>query len=325
MATININGQVKYADLSPAQNVRVKIWELDPLSVNDVIFNQIVNADGAFSGTSLRWDDHRVAGVNVDLVAILEFEVTFEGVTHKGPYSNAVPIILPPTFPKPIQLRERDLVQIVYLQNEDYNAQEQALYGFIETGSAAAVNATLGDDYRRIHHLEGVRATLSRLKRKLQRVAERPGTDAVDLVFCTHGFTDGVVFANGAKTTGDVLTALLEIPPGVRAKFRMVFSTACFGTTHNQMWLDAGFKCASGSEGVYADSEFSLIPFLESWASRNTFNTAVEHANTGIIGNRGDEIAKEYYRNIGKADDADDINSHRIVEGNGNLRIYSKP
>ncbi len=336
MAQININGKVQYADLSPAQEVRVKIWELDllPGGVNDLIFNKVVNQDGTFSGRSTNWNDAEGEAnvpfvgrvVAPDVFANLQFEVTFEGVIHKGPFiNNALPIILPASFPKPVQKVERDLVQVVFLMKADYNLQEQLLYGFIEAGSGGAVDATLTDDYRRIHRIQGNNATLANLVEKLTSVGSRICTEAIDLVFCTHGHTNSVVFADGVKSMDDVLAALILIPAATRNKFRMVFSTACFGSLHNQMWLNAGFKCASGSEKVYADSEFSLLPFLETWASRLTFNQAVANANTGIIINRGDDIAKEYYRSIGRADEVDDINSHRIVVGNGNMRIYSKP
>ena len=339
MATINIKGQVSYADLSPAQNVRVKIWELDllPGGQNDLIFNKVVGADGKFAGESSRWDD-REGSSNIfpigivdapDLSPNLSFEVTFEGSRHTGPFianaHNSAPIILPPNFVKPVQKSERDLVQIVYLVNDDYELPERALYSFIEMGSSGFVDSSLRDDYRAVHHLQGSNATLANLKTKLTQVGARAGTEAIDLIFCTHGHTDKMVFADGTKTTDQVLGVLDDIPQATRNKFRMLFSTACFGNTHSQMWLNAGFACASGSEGVYADSEYSLLPFLESWANRNTFRGAVGFANTGVVGNRGDDIAREYYRNTGKTDRVGEINSHRIVSGNGNLRIYSKP
>ena len=106
---------------------------------------------------------------------------------------------------------------------------------------------------------------------------------------------------------------------------RTVFSTACFGKTHLDSWPNIGFSCASGSEGIYADSEVSGAPFLSAWEGTKTFIDAVALANSADIGNAADGLAIAYYNSIGKTDNAGKINSNRILRGNVNLRIYSSP
>ncbi len=337
MASLSINGRVSYADLLPAENIRVKIKDLDlgPGGSSDQIFSKLTSADGKFSGTSTEWQDREgvlntlLGPVNIPDVLNLQFEVVDGTQNHQGAFvrvgNNSLPIVLPPNYSKPVEKAARDIIQVVHLVQTDYNPAERLLYGFIEAGSAGAVSNVLLNDYRALHLLAGADATLAKFKAKLIEVGSRAATKAIDLVFCTHGHSSKVVFADGKKTMEDVLKAFHDIPQSTRNKFRMVFSTACFGNTHADMWLDAGFACVSGSEGIYADSEVSLIPFLQSWENNKSFNEAVRNANAADIGDAADTAAKLFYIAKGSAADANDINSNRIVSGNGSLRIYSKP
>ncbi len=337
MPSLPINGRVSYADLLPAENIRVKIKDLDlgPGGSNDQIFNKLTITGGKFAGASTEWQDREgvlntlLGPVNIPDVLNLQFEVIDGAQNHQGAFvrvgNNSLPIILPPNYSKPIEKAARDIIQVVHLVQNDYTPAEKLLYGFIEAGSAAAVSSCLGNDYRQLHLLDGADATLAKLKDKLMEIGNRAGTKAIDLVFCTHGHTSKVVFADGKKRMEDVLDALDDIPQSTRNKFRMVFSTACFGDTHADMWQDAGFACVSGSEGIYADSEASLLPFLQSWESGKSFREAIRIANAADIGNVADNAAKLYYITQGRTADANDINSNRIMSGNGNLRIYSKP
>ena len=90
------------------------------------------------------------------------------------------------------------------------------LYGFIESGSAGLVDSFLGNDYKKIHRITGADATLEKLKEKLTLAGSSAGTKAVNLVFCTHGHTDAVVFAGGANKITKVERILKEIPENIR-------------------------------------------------------------------------------------------------------------
>lgn len=335
MPTIYLNGTVKYADLSPAANVQIKIIEKDsgPGGVDDCIYTQQTNSLGRFTGTSSNWQDKEgrmrtlFGFVDIPDILNLQFKVTVGARIHTGPFimlgSEAAPIILPFGPEKPIKKENRELVQIVYLMDEEYDSVQRQLYSFIETGSSGLVDTFLGNDYKQVHRITGSDATLVNLKQKLMDAGSGNTTKAVDLIFCTHGYERGVVFYGGNNKISTVERILREIPDQIRNKFRMVFSTACFGDTHSPMWLNVGFKCASGSEGIYADSEASLAPFLHAWETEKTFNESISIANAADIGNAADNIAIQYYKATGK--NATEINSNRLVRGNSNLRIYSSP
>lgn len=334
MGILNLRGQVKYADLTPVANIRIKIRDLDlgPGGGNDLIFDKVTRADGTFSGLSSEWVDRegviRVGFFEQNIPDILNLEFEVEG--HKGPYvrvgNNSVPIILPIGHPKPVTRDNRELVQIVFLAEAKMPLAEEALYSIIETGSAAVVDTFLGNDYKTVHRIQGANATLAKFKEKLILAGTSANTKAVDVVFCTHGLTNGLAFADQTATLGTLQTMLLSISPAIRSKFRMVFSTACYGDSHADTWIAGGFACVSGSEEIYADSQVSFAPFLHSWETNNTFSGSIATANNADPLDLADNIAKAYYRSMpAVAGLANQINSNRIVTGNGDVRIYSKP
>ena len=332
MAKLQISGQVLYNDLSPAPNAEVEIWDLDlgPAGANDRILTRTTNAQGRFSGLSSEWADREgtVWGVPMLDILNLEFRVRLDGKTHRGPFimtnGTSIPIVVHWGPPKPVQKANRDLVQIIYLSDE-YTGGKRALYQFIETSTEAIVAAGLGLQYRKIHVLKGNDATLDKFKNTLQAAANSDGIKAVDVIFNTHGHSNKVVFKDGAKTMSSVETSLNGLPAGVRAKFRALFSTACFGNTHLDMWTSVGFSCACGSAGIYADSAVSFAPMIARWASEGTFAEAVQVANAADFGNVADNLAKDYYNSIGEHDLAIQVNSTRTISGNGQIRIYSLP
>ena len=106
-------------------------------------------------------------GVSVPDILNLEFRVSVDGKTHKGPFvmgqGTSVPIVLPFGPSKPVSKSQRDLVQIIYL-SDTYTGGERALYQFIEASSEGVVSAGLGQQYRHIHVLKGDDATLAKFK-----------------------------------------------------------------------------------------------------------------------------------------------------------------
>ncbi|MGH7187246.1 MAG: hypothetical protein ACREIB_13335, partial [Pseudomonadota bacterium] len=332
MPRMNIAGRVLYSDLIPAAGVKVVIRDLDGTGgrEDDRIFNAVADADGRFAGLTDDWLDREGRVFGVDIVDILRLEFTataLDGRSHRGPFlrlddRNSAPIIFPFPAPKPVSKAERELVQVILL-SQNLTGGERALYEFIELASETLAQSTLGGSYRKITTVKGPAATLAGFVAALKAAAGRSGIEAVDLLFTTHGISNKVVLAEGKLPESQVLDALLTLPAAARTKLRMVFSTACFGETHLDTWMAAGFTDASGAQGVYADSAVSYAPFLTSWALQRTFAEAVAAANAADVLDAADNAARAFYTARNKPQTADLIDSTRVRAGTGASRIYT--
>lgn len=337
MAKLRINGQVHYLDGTPAEDARVVIIERDSLpgGKDDRILECLTDAEGKFSGLSKEWRDREgVGGVpgafEFDLPDIfrLDFTVKAGNTAHEGPFvlwgNQSAPIVLPVFPPEPVTKAERELVQIIHL-SDGYTGPERALYEFIENSTETLTGSILGNSYRKTAFLKGADATLPKFVAALQAAAARQQTEAVDVIFTTHGASEKVYFADGARPDTEVRDAVLKVPASQRRKLRMLFSTACIGATHLDAWLAAGFNEASGARGIYADSAVSYAPFLGAWALKKTFAESVDVANNADVGDTADNIARTYYMARGMDTNASRVDSHRVRAGTGRSRIYTTP
>jgi hypothetical protein len=330
MAQLQIAGSVLYSDLKPAPSASVEIWELDdgPGGRHDKILSRTTDAYGRFSGRSSEWSDAEgfVFSVPIPDLLRLEFRVTVDGKSHTGPFllvnGQGTPIVLPFGPPKPISKPARELVQIIYLSG-GYTGGELSLYEFIENSSQGIAATLLGPVYNSIRVLRGNDATLAKFKSELTTAASASSAGSVDVLFNVHGATESIPFKDGDHTIADVQASLTSIPAALRAKLRAVFSTACYGEKHLNMWRQVGFDVACGARGVYADSASSFAPMLGRWATEGTFGEAIQTANS--LGGPSDAAAVAYYKNAGKQANAAQVNSRRVITGTDTTRLYSKP
>jgi hypothetical protein len=330
MSRLQIVGSVVYRDLKPAEQVSVEIWELDsaPGGRDDKILTRTTDAYGRFSGLSSEWNDSEgnAWGVPMPDLMNLEFRVSADGKSHKGPFflvnGKGAPIVLPWEAPKPITRSKRELVQIIYLSN-NYTGAERVLYDFIENSCEALVATLLGPVYNGIRVIRGNDATLSNFKSELMAATSLPSASAVDVMFNIHGATDQLPFKDGSHDIATVQKSLNSMPISLRKKFRAVFSTACFGSSHLNMWRQLGFDVACGARGIYADSASSFAPMLGKWATEGSFGEAIQLANT--VGAPSDSVAITYYTKSGKPATANKVDSRRLIIGPETTRIYSMP
>jgi hypothetical protein len=159
----------------------------------------------------------------------------------------------------------------------------------------------------------------------LDMITALPSVKACDLIFVTHGLSGEVVFSDAKVSMSTVRWDIRNaLNTSQRNKLRMVFSTACYGSSHRYYWLNAGFACASGSSRIYADSATSYFPFLASWAAGSTFQGAVNAANASDPARIQDNAAKSLLWSWGYSQWYD-VNSYRYTSGATSLRIYHQP
>ena len=219
---------------------------------------------------------------------------------------------------------QRELI-IVSADMSQGNALERGLYDVIEWSGVGLATGTLALRYNAVRILKDDNATRSGLVSVLRTSASKSTIRAVDLIFITHGATGEVLFSNARVSMASVRDAIESgLTAGQRAKLRMVFSTACFGASHRGAWRAAGFKMASGSLKIYADSAASYQPFLTSWVAGLNFGAAVTVANAAGAASPWDAIASTWYLSK-NSPNWQQIDSTRAVSGSTGLTISTMP
>jgi hypothetical protein len=339
MSRLALGGKVLYSDMqTPVVNARVQIWDLDQGGDgHDKIYEGRTNRNGEFSGLSQEWRDRNTIRISTpfgpitqevpDILA-LEFRVVADGRSHKGPYfhtgdKRSVPIVMPIT--PPVAKAQREVIHLITLSEEREGA-DKLLYETVEIGASLASTLVLGPNYGTVHLIEKEQATLANLCRRLEQVAAKSSVKAVDLLMSPHGLTNSIHFyPNEGVSMALVADKLKAIPEMYRRKFRMVFSTACYGASHIDEWLEGGFQVASGSEKIYADSLLSFPAFLGTWVMGGSFQEAINAANAADPLRVQDKLASSKFDAEGITQYAKDVNSYRRIGGNGKLHISSLP
>ncbi len=203
---------------------------------------------------------------------------------------------------------------------------ERQFYDVVEFAAISLAQASLTPNYQKVTTVQGSGSTLGGLRQALKTAASKSTVRAVDLIFVTHGLSSEVLFRDGRKTANQVRDEITNnLTSAERNKLRMVFSTACFGTTHRTAWRNAGFRTVSGSEGIYADSALSYPAFLAAWVAGQSFSSAVGIAN-GIDPFRiSDNAAKAWFDSKNQRDLSRQVNSVRVISGSGSLKIDNIP
>jgi hypothetical protein len=224
-----------------------------------------------------------------------------------------------------VSKQQREAIIFITNLSQGSNLEEQ-FYDVVEFAAGALGQASLTPNYQKVTTIQGSGATLTALRNALKTAANKSGIKAVDLIFVTHGLSGEVLFANGRKTMDQVKADIVgNLTAAQRGKLRMIFSTACFGSTHRSKWRDAGFKTASGSQGIYADSALSYPAFLGSWIIGTNFSGAVGVANAADVFRVSDNAAKAWFDSKDRHDLANQVNSNRVVSGSSSLTIGTMP
>jgi len=192
----------------------------------------------------------------------------------------------------------------------------KALYEFLDAQSISLARAKLGDQYRRLYVLTGQQATQSEFVRSISALAGSHQNQAVDALVHLHGSRGGLAFADGAISSARLAEDIRR--QGVEAKTRALYSTACYGATHIQDFLNAGFKVASGARKVNTSSAYEYPKFMSEFGKGTAFGRALDKADVGFARNASDWIAEKV---LGFSD----VDSRKVIQGNENIRIQSHP
>ena len=216
--------------------------------------------------------------------------------------------------------KEQRALIVVSQLTQGIPENQQWLYRFIEAAGRSVTEITLKDDYAPSHYralLDDI-ATTDNLTNTLAEVGAQDEILAIDLFILLHGSPDRLEFHNGSWYTPSMATTLAGL--GLASKLRLVYSTACYGATHNDNFLQAGFKAAIGARGVNTNSAFELPMLLNLWALGKSVKDALRLGDKPATRRLADEAAKTYGR-LGDLPWVKEVNSQKLLSGNAALTI----
>lgn len=189
------------------------------------------------------------------------------------------------------------------------------LYRFLESSGISMAVSTIGQMYGTVRRLSGARASLENFVDTIKEVTDVSTIKEVDVILHLHGKPNKLFFAEGEKEIGVIEQSIKNLNRD--SKLRMLYSTACFGSSHGDNFVRAGFTCASGSKAVNANSPIEYPVFLAMWASGKRFSECINTAENNIGSIPFDAIARM------ALGDRFEVNSDKNIFGSGSTTIRS--
>ena len=170
---------------------------------------------------------------------------------------------------KKIRTSERAL--LVYSEFTNTSDENMALYTFVEkSGVALALGLSL--HYRKIRTVSGEDAGSRDFLNALAELGRDPDHQALDVLMHMHGNPNKMHF-NDTVTSDALCEDIAALKLG--RKLRMFYTTACYGATHAQDMVQAGFTCGAGAIGVNANSATEYPAVLAKWVAQDSFADCV--------------------------------------------------
>lgn len=218
-----------------------------------------------------------------------------------------------------IQKNQRALIVISQL-TRGVDQDQRWLYRFIESSGRDVVESTLKDDYADYVTLYDQSATKANLLNTVRAIGAKPTIKEIDLVVMLHGSRNSLVFHDAACNTSILRTDIANL--NLTRKLRMVYSTACYGDSHSDDFVNAGFSAAIGAVAVNANAAVELPVFLNLWSWNWRLRDALGAAESPLTRVPADEAARVF----GDANNTswkDEVNSDKRIRGNGDIKIES--
>lgn len=188
------------------------------------------------------------------------------------------------------------------------------LYQWLDANAEAYTNLTLSPFYNRITVLKGLAATCQAFVDQVELIAKQPHVEALDVILHLHGGNRKLWFADGAIGTSSLRDQLKA--KNLYSRLRLLYSVACYGETHAQDFVDAGFCTASGARGVNANSTHDYPTQLALWTGGSYYKTAVQQGNNSALRTMHDNLARLH--------GFPEANSEKFIRGKQYTRITSK-
>lgn len=187
------------------------------------------------------------------------------------------------------KIRERQVL-IIVSELERYAERNKELYKVVQQIGIPMAQGHLSQWYGDIIVIEKNQATPERLRAAIEEATGRSKVKAVDVFVFLHGLPNRLAFYEGDVQTADLSAQLQSV--NSHGKLRLLYSTACYGASHIQDWLNAGFKVAIGARGVNSNAATEYPAFLNVTASGAPFSVAIAAGNSPLANLATDKLAK---------------------------------
>lgn len=208
---------------------------------------------------------------------------------------------------------ERALLVVANLASHG-DPRYQLIYQWLDANAVGVAWLSMRPHYGRIHVLTGPQVTRSHFVDTIQALAQDPQIKALDVFLVMHGSKARLHFEDGAVSTADLKTQLQVAD--LKNRLRLLYSTACYGATHADDFVGAGFRVVSGALGVNANGPYDYPAQLVHWGRGQRYKTAVNAGNRRLGILTHDAVAR--------AAGFDDVNSEKIIAGKKYTRITSE-
>ena len=213
--------------------------------------------------------------------------------------------------------REERVLLIVNCLADHGDERFHRLYKFIEKTGISLAECYLDQHYRSILTLKDLEATLSSFLSCLSNLADDQHTRALDLFFQLHGLKGKVRFFDQWVFSAELINEIRLIVK--RDCLRLVYNTSCYGDSHSDDFLKAGFKVAVGSLKVNANAATEYPIFCRCWPGRRfgrkremSISKLVRRADLLIPRLIQDRISGHFFK---------DVDSKKVIRGDSTITI----
>jgi len=213
--------------------------------------------------------------------------------------------------------REERVLLIINCLAEHGNKRFKRLYEFIETAGVDLAMRYLKGHYRQVIVMKEKEATLAAFLSCLQELSADRRNLAVDVFFQLHGLQRKVRFYDcwvSSFTLGREIRRVVA-----RDCLRLLYNTSCYGDSHSDVFLKAGFRVSIGAMGINTNGATEYPLFCRLWpvsAYRKrrplTVIEIMRRADRVLPRRIQDRIAGLYFS---------DVDSKKMIRGDRNIHI----
>ena len=195
------------------------------------------------------------------------------------------------------------------------------LYRFIERAGISVARRYLDSNYGLITVLKDQEATRAGFLSLLGILATDQRIKALDLFFQLHGLEGKARFYDQWVLSSRLNREIRQLIK--RDCLRLLYNTSCYGDSHSDDFLEAGFKVSVGPLKVNANAATEYPAFCRLWSGRG-FCRSREISLTEVI-RRADRPLPRFVQDRIAGHYIDNVDSKKIVRGDGAVTIKTMP